>query len=135
MQKAVVSCKRIFREGMGYVALSRVTSKNGLTLLDFDEKTIYASATLRTILKQKKLFCMPPHIFPILATDLQGKFKILFHNVNGLKHCIDDLRTNPEVLNVDVVAVGETKLCDTDSSEHFAIPGYSFIRHSFDIIE
>lgn len=47
VEKAVVSCERIFREGMGYVALSRVTSMSELTLLDFDANRVYASNRLR----------------------------------------------------------------------------------------
>ncbi len=51
MENAVVSLKKIFEPGMAYVALSRTTSLRGLHITDFNEKKIYADATVTASLE------------------------------------------------------------------------------------
>ena len=65
VNEAVVSFDRIFREGMGHVALSRATTLKGLTLLDYDPDKIYASPLLNDKLACKQQFSLPTHVFPL----------------------------------------------------------------------
>jgi len=59
--KAVVSMKHIFVAGMAYVALSRVTSINGLVIEDLDEDKIYCTEEISDALQK-----MPQYLTPQL---------------------------------------------------------------------
>lgn len=62
----------------------------------------------------------------MLSEGITRSFKVMFHNVNGIKHCIKDMKTNPEVLTSHVVGIEETKLERNDELEN--VPGFTFVR-------
>lgn len=54
--KAVVSLKNVFAAGMAYVALSRVTSMEGVVIKDFDENKIYCNEQISEALSRMPLY-------------------------------------------------------------------------------
>lgn len=100
--KAVVSLKKIFQPGQAYVALSRVTSLEGLTLQDFNEKSIYSNPNV-----QESLDTMPN----FLTADkelIQNRLTILYHNIEGLHNHSEDLRITLKCRRIDFICLVET---------------------------
>ncbi|XP_072562264.1 uncharacterized protein [Paramormyrops kingsleyae] len=85
VDKAVVSLKKIFAAGQAYVALSRVTSLEGLIIEDFKETAIYAKQDIETAMQS-----MPAFIEPIM--EMPSSCTILLHNVEGLTYHLDDIK-------------------------------------------
>ena len=112
--KALVSLKGIFKPGMAYVALSRVTSGKGLYLLDsdFDLNVIYSNPNVK-----KQLDSMP-------KADSLPEWKILFkadeitvdpetlilasHNCEGYLPHLQDIKQNNFLQRADIIALQET---------------------------
>ncbi|CAI5676944.1 unnamed protein product [Oreochromis niloticus] len=103
---AVVSLKSIFEPGMAYVAVSRVTSLNGLYLLDMEEKKIFTNPEITAALenmRQANLDDMMPllHVRQTLSREMfmlnivvQTDAQISKHHLNAssvfnssLYHC------------------------------------------------
>ncbi|XP_072554803.1 uncharacterized protein [Paramormyrops kingsleyae] len=97
VDKAVVSLKKIFAAGQAYVALSRVTSLEGLIIEDFKETAIYAKQDIETAMQS-----MPAFIEPVM--EVPSSCKILLHNVEGLTCHLDDLKQDrrPPLYNLAI---------------------------------
>lgn len=124
-ESAVVSSKETFQAGMQYVALSRVTSLQGLHIIDFNEHTLYCDQTVTAYLNSMSPFNTTST--PLLrALPTEHCWTIIMHNIHSLKANFHDLLKNPEMLKGDVIAVCETWLKKTDPP--MTIPGYGLIR-------
>ncbi|XP_070403924.1 uncharacterized protein [Nothobranchius furzeri] len=120
LQKAVVSFKRIFSAGQAYVALSRVTSLEHLTIQDFKAKAIYARSDVEENLKLMPNFIDTPVSMPNCT------LKVCLHNVQGLKNHIQDVKSNQKLLTADIICLTETWLKETHPPESISLPGWSF---------
>lgn len=91
LKEVVVSLKTTFAAGMAYVALSRVSSEEGLHIIEFDSKVIYASQDIT-----KALQAMEPFLCStILPTTAQkATMTLTFHNTEGLLPHKDDYTCN-----------------------------------------
>uniref|UniRef100_A0A671XJ70 ATP-dependent DNA helicase n=1 Tax=Sparus aurata TaxID=8175 RepID=A0A671XJ70_SPAAU len=134
MPSAVVCLKRVFESGMAYVALSRTTSLQGLTILDFDEKKIYANPKIKTALES-----MPHASFqscrPLLTLlkSVQQTPKVLtivHHNTQGLPCHMVDLKAHHELQQADVLCLTETHLSGSSVAESFQLEGYAMFTSS-----
>ncbi len=120
MDKAVVSMKKIFAPGQAYVALSRVTSLDGLIIQDFKEKAIFAKDNIKEALQT-----MPPFIASCETTET-SKFKIMLHNVEGLIPHISDIRQDKRYFEGDMICVTETWLKPNYLENAVSLDGYFF---------
>ncbi|XP_062389285.1 uncharacterized protein LOC134077598 [Sardina pilchardus] len=122
LAKAVVSLHKIFAPGQAYVALSRVTSLDGLIISDFTEKAIYCNQHIsQHIASMPKFLCENT-----LEKPMSNCFSIYLLNVQSLQAHFQDLQTIVASLHPDCVAVTETWLGDSCSPERFSITEYSF---------
>ncbi|XP_073671989.1 uncharacterized protein [Paramisgurnus dabryanus] len=119
VSKAVVSLKKIFAPGQAYVALSRVTSLDGLIIEDFNEKAIFSKGDI-----EQALQIMPPFITQSQTESLQ--FKLILHNVQGLIPHILDIRQDQRYFQADMICVTETWLKQSYFENDITLPGYSF---------
>jgi len=55
-------------------------------------------------------------------------FKFVFHNTRSLHAHFQNIKSDPNITNADVIGLAETKLLSTDSVKDYNIPGYTFIR-------
>jgi len=120
VNKAVVSLKKIFAPGQAYVALSRVTSLDGLIIEDFKENSIFAKDNIDEALQR-----MPPFIVPCETTE-NVKFQMMLHNVQGLIPHISDIRKDNRYCQADVICVTETWLKPNDLENDISLSGYHF---------
>ena len=123
----VVSLDRIFKPGMAYVALSRVTSLSGLYLQDCEQKYIYCDKTARINLQSMPTLDLTLEL-PVLKLSNLGTV-IMVQNVQGLSSKYKDIIANPEIMQSDILGFSETWLSD---NQFIDIPGLkceSYIRH------
>ncbi|XP_073681681.1 uncharacterized protein [Garra rufa] len=120
VDKAVVSMKKIFAPGQAYVALSRVTSLDGLIIEDFKEKAIFAKDNIDQALQS-----MPPFIVPCETTET-FTYKMMLHNVEGLIPHILDIRQDKRYFEADMICVTETWLKPNYVENAVSLAGYYF---------
>ncbi|XP_076870505.1 uncharacterized protein LOC143521483 isoform X1 [Brachyhypopomus gauderio] len=121
VDKAVVSLKKIFAPGQAYVALSRVTSLQGLIIQDFKESVIYAKSDIESFMQT-----MPAFIQPVQETQLSPSLcKILLHNVQGLSCHLQDLQQDKRYMDADIICMTETWVQSRHNSD-VQISGFSF---------
>ncbi|KAL6455400.1 hypothetical protein MHYP_G00361440 [Metynnis hypsauchen] len=122
VEKAVVSLKKIFAAGQAYVALSRVTSLEGLIIQDFKESAIYAKEDIDTLMQS-----MPAFIEPVReTTPSQSSCKILLHNVQGLTCHLDDIKHDRRYMEADIICMTETWLQSHSASKEVQLAGFMF---------
>ncbi|XP_062577465.1 uncharacterized protein LOC134239308 [Saccostrea cucullata] len=123
----VVNLDRTFAPGQAYVAISRVTSQNGLFIETRDEnaleKKIYANPDVKSALsKMEKL--IPGHN-DISFGAKTGKFKtIVLINVQSLRGHFPDLKSDTRILSANFICVTETWLTDNESTKYFEVPDF-----------
>lgn len=131
---AVVSLKNIFESGMAYVALSRTTSLQGLTIVDFDEKKIYANPEIMTGLEQMRsvsFHSVSPLSHYLKSTERPDTtLSIVHHNTQGLPSHMVDLSVHHELRRADILCVTETHLIGSPVSPSFNLEGYTMFHRS-----
>ncbi|XP_070814299.1 uncharacterized protein [Chaetodon trifascialis] len=134
MTSAVVCLKRVFEPGMAYVALSRTTSLQGLTITDFDEKKIYADPAIKTALENMNVASFQsarPLLTFFKSMDQTPKaLTVIHHNTQGLPSHIVDLKAHHELQLADVLCLTETHLSGSSVSPIFHLEGYNMFARS-----
>lgn len=120
VSEIVVDMSNIFREGMGYVALSRVTNIGGLYIKNFQPSSIYTSnETCDGISRMSCLKIQNP-----FSDDESKHLKVIHHNTQSLvKHFEPFIKSNFFVC--DVICLTETWM---PSEKQQSLLGYQ--RHS-----
>ena len=123
VQECVVDLNKCFSYGQAYVALSRVTSLNGLFIKKISEDCLKA-----------KIYCDPDVAEGIskMGTYLKestiidmNRPTLLYHNIQGLRNHIEDLKNTLSTSNIHFVCLTETWL---DKKANCNIDGYQ-LRH------
>ncbi|XP_051814032.1 uncharacterized protein LOC127536803 [Acanthochromis polyacanthus] len=131
---AVVSLKRMFQPGMAYVALSRTTSLQGLTITDFDETKIYADPAITTALEDMRsasFQSVTPLLHRFNRTERpDAEVTIVHHNTQGLPSHMVDLKLHHELRLADVLCLTETHLSGSSVSSSFDLEGYTVFHRS-----
>uniref|UniRef100_A0A0F8ANU7 ATP-dependent DNA helicase PIF1 n=1 Tax=Larimichthys crocea TaxID=215358 RepID=A0A0F8ANU7_LARCR len=134
MTSAVVCLKRVFEPGMAYVALSRTTSLQGLTITDFEEKKIYADPRIMTALENMNHASFQsarPLLTLFKSVDLPPEtLTVIHHNTQGLPSHIVDLKVHHELRRADVLCLTETHLSGSSVSPTFHLEEYNMFTRS-----
>ena len=128
VDRAVVSLKRIFKEGMAYVALSRVTKLEGLHLLNLDPNAIYTNSQIEASLSLLPNASQLDSCF----TSFQQNFgrhciKIASLNVEGLLPNVNGLLNHFVLKQMDIILLQESWLDSVETQLHKTF----FPLHSF----
>jgi exonuclease III len=121
LNKIAVSFKGRVGKHMVYVALSRVRSLEGLSLIDFDANKIKIDALVEqemTRLRTHKELVKTTTKIPV------SELTIICHNARSLHNNIKHYRKDHRLMNTDVIVVQETWAKKNDSKEHYAMEGF-----------
>ena len=115
VDKIVVDLSKIFAAGQAYVALSRVTSLEGLQILNYNSAAIKKDKRVDTemLRLQKRPITF---VSPIILTLPEQDFiKISHLNASGYLDHIDNLKTDHVISSADVICLTETHLRKSDT--------------------
>nr|XP_034334797.1 uncharacterized protein LOC117691964 [Crassostrea gigas] len=125
VDKVVVNLDRIFSAGQGYVALTRVKSKDGLFIETNDvntlDKKVYADAEVKSA-----LFGMNKLKFPNSFERSSLCTRIILHNIQSLKAHFSDLQHDLRFTEADLISLTETWLRPNENLFNFSLDGFSF---------
>ncbi|XP_052690977.1 uncharacterized protein LOC128168860 [Crassostrea angulata] len=128
-EKVVVNLDRTFAAGQAYVAISRVTSKDGLFIETTDEdklkKKIYADPDVKTSLSIMEKF-VPNAVGDIGQIQTEECKTIILLNVQSLRAHIQDIKSDNRLSKADFICLTETWLKDQDDLSEYEIPGFNF---------
>ena len=125
LQKCVVSFKGTFLAGMMYVALSRVTSLEGLFIIDFSADALYCESKVTVALQN--MARLRVYSTPLLSCSTPAScLTVVMHNIHSLPGHIEDFKVNPEMMSADIIGLCETWLRPTHDG--LIIAGYVLLR-------
>ena len=107
-----------FKPGQAYVAFSRVTSKNGLHILNYDQSQILVSSHTAVEMERLRQHCLPIHtfdLFSVLANNSSNVshsqyMKLLHLNVPNIQKRSQHMHISHQVQNANIIALNETML-------------------------
>ena len=111
--KIAVSLEGIFKPGMAYVALSRVTSLSGLHIIDFDPAAIYCDADVKealTAMPTLEISHQQPLLHQVPMQPYPRSLTVVHHNIQCVLPHLMDFKCNPEMMLADIVCLTETWL-------------------------
>lgn len=121
-KEVAVSLKRVFKGGMAYVALSRVTNLEGLHLLDYDPSVIYADSSVKQSLDQMEVLSLTDSV--LQPNEREGNFLLLHHNVQLLKKHFPDVKKILEFYSPNVFCATETWLGEDSNQTCYDVDGF-----------
>ena len=124
VDEVVISTKDFFGNGMGYTALSRVRTLEGLFLMDLDFDKFYCNEKIGRVLSQMKEVKRKKAIFEPSSHYLN----ILFHNIEGLKSNFNAFRNHYLTQKADLICLAETWLNSNIQTSSFQMDGYHFMH-------
>lgn len=125
-EKVVVNLDKTFAPGQAYVALSRVTSKEGLFINTDDsarlQKLVYADLDVKTALNE---------MAKITISDKSEKLhfnrkKIILQNIQSLNKHFADLKNDARFKQADIICLTETWLKAGENTRNCLLTGYQF---------
>lgn len=121
-EKAPAFAKRHLRHAH-YVATSRVTSLEGLQIINFNEKLISVDEDV-----SKFLSCLCKNPLKLSYTpvyNLTGDIKVTYLNTSTLRDHISDVKADHSIMSSDVIILSETRLSQFDNSDNYKLPSFN----------
>ena len=110
---------------MHYVALSRVTSLNGLHILDLNASKIKVSDDVNQEIERLRTEAVLNLCYKPLYTLSDGSLKFVFNNTRSLHAHFEDIKEEPNIKSADVIGFAESRLISSDSDEDYRLPGFA----------
>ncbi|XP_048256969.1 uncharacterized protein LOC125382713 [Haliotis rufescens] len=121
VNKAVVSLHKVFAAGQAYVALSRVSSLDGLIIQNFKESVIYSSVKVEAaVSSMPKFMTRNQRIY-----DGHPTCTLIMQNIEGLQSHIKDLQNDKRFLESDFICLTETWLSDSHPADEPKLDGFT----------
>ncbi|XP_062612709.1 uncharacterized protein LOC134274433 [Saccostrea cucullata] len=128
-KSVVVNLDRTFSPGQAYVAISRVTSKDGLFIETNDErvlqKKIYADLDVKLALNKMERFNLDVE-WTCNLTKFGNYKTILLFNVQSLRGHFQEMTCNNRLTRADFICLTETWLREHENIQDIEISGFDF---------
>ncbi|XP_061170933.1 uncharacterized protein LOC133180419 [Saccostrea echinata] len=128
-KSVVVNLDRTFSPGQAYVAVSRVTSKDGLFIEMNDEsvlqKKIYADLDVKLALNRMVRYNLDEELTCNVAKFENYKTILLF-NVQSLRGHFQEMNCDSRLMKADFVCLTETWLRENENIRDIEISGFDF---------
>ncbi|CAF3858620.1 unnamed protein product [Rotaria sordida] len=124
VDQVVISTKDLFGSGMGYTALSRVRTLEGLFIIDLYFEKFYCNENVDRVLSQMKEMKRKPSIFQESSNFLN----IFFHNIEGLKCNFNAFRQHHLIRKADFICLAETWLKNNNEIDKLELDGYKLLH-------
>jgi hypothetical protein len=131
MNRAVLHFGKRKQEHMHYVGLSRIKRLDDVYILELNENKITISKDVIQEMNRLRAHSLLHSCVPILS-DITDDLKIVYHNSRSLHLHFKELACELNVQASDIIAVSESRLNETDSSNDYQIQGFNM--HRFDDI-
>lgn len=125
VDNVVVNLDRTFSAGQGYVAFTRVKSKDGLFIETNDVKKLDKKVNADAEVKSA-LFGMNKLKFPNGFERSSQCTRIILHNIQSLKAHFTDLQHDLRFTEADIISLTETWLRPNENLLNFSLDGFSF---------
>ena len=129
LNELVVDLPSTSRDHMHYVALSRARNISRLHILNLNKNKISVSQKVSEEMHTLRSQPLEPCIPSLYKQTLTDTFKIVFHNVTSLHH--EDVASDFNIQEADLIICVETSLCSLDSSFHYQIDGFNLFRNDY----
>ncbi|CAF1381764.1 unnamed protein product [Rotaria magnacalcarata] len=126
VDQVIISTKDMFGTGMGYTALSRVRTLEGLFLIDLHPNKFYCNENVDKILSQMKNISKKELIFRQSSDSLN----VLCHNIEGLRCNFNAFKNHYATHKADIICLTETWLINNNEINNFQINGYIAVYQS-----
>ena len=116
-----------------YVALSRVTTIDGLYVTDLCENKIAVDPKVKVEMEKLRTERKLQLCFTPLYTIDQTRLKICYLNARSLHKHIDDVRKDFNFISADLAIFSETRFGPFDDGNMYSIDGFQLFRNDGDI--
>ncbi|XP_078312804.1 uncharacterized protein LOC144619253 [Crassostrea virginica] len=127
-KKVVVNLDRTFSPGQAYVAISRVTSKDGLFIETNDEtvlqKKIYADLDVKLALLRMQKYLSDGNFEN--SVEIGNHKSILLLNVQSLRAHFQEVISDSRLTSADLICLTETWLRGNENVQDIEIPDFDF---------
>ena len=110
---------------MHYVALSRVTSLNGLHILNLNPSKIKVEDCVVEEIKRLRTEAVLKLCYKPLYTVGNSFLKFAFNNSRSLHAHFEDVKHEPNVTSADVIGLAESRLVSRDLDADYSLPGFA----------
>jgi hypothetical protein len=126
LHQVVVSLSsRAKKAHIHYVALSRVTSLNGLHILDLNPSKIAVSDSVMEEIERLRTQAVLKLCYKPLYTIGNDSLKFVFNNTRSLHAHFQDVKEEPNITCADVIGFAESRLICRDLDEDYRLPGFA----------
>ncbi|XP_022312092.2 uncharacterized protein LOC111117320 [Crassostrea virginica] len=127
-KKVVVNLDRTFSPGQAYVAMSRVTSKDGLFIETNNEtvlqKKIYADLDVKLALLRMQKYLSDGNFEN--SVEIKNHKSILLLNVQSLRAHFQEVISDSRLTSADLICLTETWLRGNENVQDIEIPDFDF---------
>lgn len=108
-----------------YVALSRVRSLAGLHILNLNLDQIAVSDSVREEMERLRSDAKLQLCFTPLYRLSPHCLKFVFNNARSLHAHHEDIKSDPNIKDADIVGIAETRLIASDSNDSISVPEFN----------
>lgn len=123
VDKVVVNLDKTFAPGQAYVALTRVTSKNGLYIETHNRekltRKLYADSDVKLAMGDMRKL-----VFEDQQSTSVHERKVILHNIQSLNRNFSHMKNDRRFLDADVICLNETWLWPDQNAGHLTIDGF-----------